>query len=178
MERAPEEQNGRTQEQIVDVEVISRIDDGRPGEHLHAALPVRWERLPAGALQRELAFDAGIRSSGARSARLRAVVSAVRPSRALWQLSRHGTRCGVVFLLSRDLSQVHRKGDLGDEVDGMKRKRRRRLKRVPEDFERCRCAHDVHFFSWVQRFSFHDLPLVVVFLLCFFMWELAGVGTG
>ena len=28
VEGAPEEQNGRTQEQIVDVEVISRIDEG------------------------------------------------------------------------------------------------------------------------------------------------------
>ena len=26
-------------------------------------------------------------------------------------------RCGVVFFLSHDLSQVHGKGDLGDEVD-------------------------------------------------------------
>ena len=33
----------------------------------------------------------------------------------LRQLSRHGTCC--VFLLSHDLSQVHGKGDLGDEVD-------------------------------------------------------------
>ena len=35
-------------------------------------------------------------------------------------MSRHGTRCGIVFLLSHDLSQVHRKGDLGDEDDGKK----------------------------------------------------------
>ena len=59
--------------------------------------------------------------------------------------ARRGTRCGVVFLLSHDLSHVHRKGDLGDEVDGMKRKRRRRLQRVPEAFGLCRCAHDVHY---------------------------------
>ena len=38
-----------------------------------------------------------------------------------------------------------RKGDLGDEVDGMKRNRQRRLQWVPEAFERCKCAHDVHF---------------------------------
>ena len=29
--------------------------------------------------------------------------------------------------------------------------------------------------SYVPRFSIHDLLLVVVFLLCFFMWELADV---
>ena len=34
--------------------------------------------------------------------------------------ARRSTRCGVVFLVSHDLSQVHRKGDLGDEVDDMK----------------------------------------------------------
>ena len=55
--RAPEEQIRGTQEQIVAVEVISMIDEGRLGEHLHAALPVRRERLPAGALQRGLAYD-------------------------------------------------------------------------------------------------------------------------
>ena len=55
----PEEQNRRTQEQIVAVDVISTMDEGRPGEHLHAALPVRGERLPAGALQRGLAGDLG-----------------------------------------------------------------------------------------------------------------------
>ena len=32
--------------------------------------------------------------------------------------------------------------------------------------------------SCVPRFSNHDLLLVVVFLWCFFMWELADVGTG
>ena len=82
------------------------------------------------------------------------------------ELSRHGTRCGVVFLLSHGLSQVHRKGDLGDEVDGMKRKRRRRLQRVPEAFERCRCAHDVHSgFVCVQRFFQFTISL---WLLCFY----------
>ena len=54
--------------------------------------------------------------------------------------ARCSTRCGVMFLSSHDLSQVHRKGDLGDEVDGMQRKRRRRLQRVPDAFERCRCS--------------------------------------
>ena len=53
-------------------------------------------------------------------------------------------RSCVVFLLSHDLTQVHRKGDLGDEVDGIQWERRRRLHRVPEAVERCRCAHDVH----------------------------------
>ena len=49
--------------------------------------------------------------------------------------ARRSTRCGVVFLfLFHAPSQVHRKGDLGDEADGMKRKRRRRLQRVPEAF--------------------------------------------
>ena len=81
-----------------------------------------------------------------------------------------------MFLVSHDLSQVHRRGDLGDEVDGMNRKRRRRLQRVPEAFERCRRAHDVH--SCFVFFSIHDLLMVVVFLLCFFTWELADVGTG
>ena len=46
-----ERQRSRMEGQIVDVEVISRIDEGRLGEHLHAALPVRPEQLPAGALQ-------------------------------------------------------------------------------------------------------------------------------
>ena len=32
--------------------------------------------------------------------------------------------------------------------------------------------------SRVQRLSIHDLPPVVVFLLRFFLWELADVGTG
>ena len=65
--------------------------------------------------------DTGVRRSRARLHRLRAVVGAVRPRRASSrQLSRHGTSCGVVFLLSHDLSQVHGKGDLGDEVDGVK----------------------------------------------------------
>ena len=67
------EQSRGTQEQIVAVEVISTIDEGRPGEHLHAALPVRWERLPACPLQRGLACDPGIRRSRARPHRLRAV---------------------------------------------------------------------------------------------------------
>ena len=36
------------------------------------------------------------------------------------QLSRHATRCGVVFLLSHDPSQVQRKGDLGDGVAALR----------------------------------------------------------
>ena len=56
----------------------------------------------------------------------------------------HTLLCRVFFYRSHDLSHVHWKGDLGDEVDGMQRERRRRLQRVPEAFERCRCAHDVH----------------------------------
>ena len=63
--------------------VVSRIDEGRPGEHLHAALHVRREPHAAGALQRELACDAGIRRSRAGSHRLRAMAGAVRPRRAL-----------------------------------------------------------------------------------------------
>ena len=90
-----------------------------------------------------LATQESVRRSRARSDRLRAVVRAARPRRALRQLSRHCTRCGVVFFLSHNLSQVHRKGDLSDEVDGMTRKRRRRLHLLPEAFGRCRCAHDV-----------------------------------
>ena len=59
-------------------------------------------------------------------------------------LSRHGTRCGV-------LSQVHRKGDLGDEVDGMKRKRRRRLQPlVYMVFQLTICL-------WLLCFSFRKL---------------------
>ena len=81
-----------------------------PWEGLRAALLVRRDRHAAGALQRGLADHAGVRGSGARSDRLRAV--AARLWRALWQRSRHATSCGVVFLLSHDLSQVQRKGDL------------------------------------------------------------------
>ena len=44
-----------------------------------AALPVRRERLPAGALQRGQACDPEVRRSRARSHRLRAVVGAARP---------------------------------------------------------------------------------------------------
>ena len=84
MEGAREEQKPRTQEQIVDVEVISRIDEGWPREHLHAALPIRRERL-----ERRLACDPGVRRSRARSHRPRAVVRAARPRRALRQLPRH-----------------------------------------------------------------------------------------
>ena len=73
----------RDSEQIVAVEVISTIDEGRLAAHLRAALHVRRERLPAGALQRGLAHDAEVRHSGARSDRRRAVVSAARPRRAL-----------------------------------------------------------------------------------------------
>ena len=64
-----------------------------------------------------------------------------------------------MFLLSHDLSQVHRKGDLGDEVDGMKRKRRRRLQRVPEAFERCSVCHasQITFSFPVLCFSFREL---------------------
>ena len=47
------------------------------------------------------------------------MVGAVRLRRAFF-VSRHDTRCGVVFPLSHDLSQVHGKGDLGDEDDGKK----------------------------------------------------------
>ena len=47
---APEEQSRGTQEQIFAVEVISTIDEGRLGEHLRAALPVRRERFPASIL--------------------------------------------------------------------------------------------------------------------------------
>ena len=47
------------------MEVSSTIDEGQPGERLHAALLVRRERLPAGALQRELACDPGVRNTGA-----------------------------------------------------------------------------------------------------------------
>ena len=65
---------------VVAVDVISTIDEGRPGEHLHAALPVRREWLPIGALQREPACDPGVRRSRARSHRLRAINSA-RPRR-------------------------------------------------------------------------------------------------
>ena len=80
---APEEQNGRTQAQIVAVEVISTMDEGRPGEHLHAALDARRERHAAGALQRGLADHGRVRRAGARSNRLRAVAGAVRQRRAL-----------------------------------------------------------------------------------------------
>ena len=69
-------------EQIVAVEVISTIDEGRLGEHLHA-LPVRRGRLPAGALQRGLACAKGVRRSRAGSHRLGAVVGAARPRRSL-----------------------------------------------------------------------------------------------
>ena len=54
--------------------------------------------------------------------------------------------------------------------------RKRRRRRDRDVFERCKCVHDVH--SCVSRTTFHDLLLVVVFLLCFFMRELADVGTG
>ena len=80
--------------------------------------------------------------------------------------TRHTLRCRVSL---HDLSRVHRKGDLGGEVDGMKRKRRRRLQRVPEAFERCRCAHDVH-----SCFLCHASQMTYSFkLLCFSLRELA-----
>ena len=63
--RAPEEQSRGNREQIIAVEVMSTIDEGRPGEHQHAALRVRRERLPAGALQRGLACDLEVRRSHA-----------------------------------------------------------------------------------------------------------------
>ena len=69
------------------------------------------------------------------------------------------------ILLSHDLSQVHGKGDLGGEVDGMTRKRRRLLQRVPEAFEPFQNILMMStLVSCVQRFSIHDLPLVVVSL--------------
>ena len=104
----------------------------------------------------------------------------------------------LCILLSHALSQVHRQGHLGDEVDGIKGDAVELL----GDDDGCRkrsvpCGHLVrqrdlvvcavvtsvttrHLFimSRVPRFSNHDLLLVVVFLLCFFMWELADVGTG
>ena len=64
-------------------EVISTIDEGRLGEHLHAALHIRRERHAAGALQRGLADHAGVRHSSTRSDRLQAVVSTARLRRAL-----------------------------------------------------------------------------------------------
>ena len=70
----------------------------RPGEHLCPALPVPRVRLPAGDEQRGLARDAEGRHSGARSHRLRAVVSAARPGRALRHLSIHffpASLCGA-----------------------------------------------------------------------------------
>ena len=50
---------------------------------------------------------------------------------------------------SRAIRSVSRRGrcfsaEASDEVDGMKRKRRRRVQRAPEAFARCRCAHDAH----------------------------------
>ena len=54
VERAPDEQSQGTQE------VIPTIDEGRSGEHLHAALLVQRGRLPAGALQRGLACDPSV----------------------------------------------------------------------------------------------------------------------
>ena len=48
-----------------------------------AALPVRRERLPVGALQRGLACNPEVRRSHAGSHHLRAVVGAARPRRAL-----------------------------------------------------------------------------------------------
>ena len=86
-----------------------------------AVVRLRKRQMMSLRMQRGWACDAGIRRSRAGPHRLRAVVGAVRPRRALCDsLSRHGTRCGVVFLLSRGLAQVHWKGDLGNEVDGMK----------------------------------------------------------
>ena len=65
------------------MEVIFTIDEGRPVEHRHAALPVRRERLSAGALQRGRACDLEACRARARSHRLRAVVGDARPRRAL-----------------------------------------------------------------------------------------------
>ena len=68
MDRASEEQNRGTQEQIVSVEVISTIHEERPGEHLHAAvLPVRRERFPGGAVQCGQVCDPHVRRSRAGS---------------------------------------------------------------------------------------------------------------
>ena len=83
--------------------------------------------------------------------------------------ARRSTRCGDVFLLSHDLSQVRRKGDLGDEVDNMQRKRRRCLQLVPEAFERCRCAHDVHS-CFLCRTFFH-------FTICFHLCNVVFTGA-
>ena len=105
VERVPEEQSRGTQEQTVAVEVISTIDEGWPGEHLHAARPVRRERLPAGALQRGLTCDPRVRRSRARSHRLRAVVGAARPWRALWQLSRNIRRRCILRIGKSDVYQ-------------------------------------------------------------------------
>ena len=52
-------------------------------EKVFALLYPRRERDAAGALQRGLAHHVGVRRSGARSDRLRAVVGAARPRRAL-----------------------------------------------------------------------------------------------
>ena len=83
VEIAPEEQSRGTQEQIAVVEVISTIDKGRLAEHQRAALLVRRERLPVGALQRGLACDPEVRRSLARPHRLRAVVGVARLRPAL-----------------------------------------------------------------------------------------------
>ena len=80
VDRASEEQNRGNREQIVvTVEVIFTIHEGRPGQHLHAAFPVRQERLPAGALQRGQACDPEVRGSRAGSRRLRTAAGAARP---------------------------------------------------------------------------------------------------
>ena len=81
--------------------------------------------------------------------------------------ARRSTRSCVVFLLSHDLSQVHQKGHLGDEVDGMQRERRCRLQRVPEAFERCRCACDVHSGFLCTFFEFTLLSQVRLVYLIF-----------
>ena len=57
----------------------------------------------------------------------------------------------------------------------MKRKRRRRLQRVPEAFERSRCAHDVHFLFLVYNVSQFTICSQ---LLCFSSRELADDAKG
>ena len=63
--------------------VIWAVAQRRPGGGLCPALPVPRVRLLAGDEQRGLARDAEVRHSVARPHRLRAVVGAVRPRRAL-----------------------------------------------------------------------------------------------
>ena len=117
----------------VAVEVISTTDEGRPGEHLHAALPVRRERLPGPGSP---SFSGWIPSSSRRGRCYSSPVTVVktrhtkppsqdrhegrqercvptnhrRPDFACIVLLHGVSRCCVPFL-SHALSQVHRRSD-------------------------------------------------------------------